>query len=278
LRQHVCGFCGRSLVHAKTDRELFMAIAHAMLGYWNMLRKGFQHRDISIGNVLLCEDPQTKRPLSQALGGLVLNLEELDTRKARLEKLITLLQRLKIDDKCRGFVIDGDLAVHLPEYFANTNPFKAASRSGTAEFMSRGLILAACENEPYLQSPVDDLFSYFFVSLWAVIYHREDSLGAPAGLTRLRESLIRSTDSRTAATSDVASHTKLKVDRYGQFLVSCQPFLKEWYDKLDMLRAKWMELLDSDPSKDTLAESFCDLYETGVVEYLELFIKVYGLA
>ncbi|KAF5365811.1 hypothetical protein D9757_012670 [Collybiopsis confluens] len=39
-----------------------VAIAHAQLGYYKMCQKGFQHRDISIGNVLIVDEPIETQP------------------------------------------------------------------------------------------------------------------------------------------------------------------------------------------------------------------------
>lgn len=47
---------------------------------------------------------------------------------------------------------------------------------GTQEFMSQALYAAMSHGWPYLQSPVDDLHSFFWVALWTVIYniHNEE--------------------------------------------------------------------------------------------------------
>ncbi|EIW80211.1 hypothetical protein CONPUDRAFT_137525 [Coniophora puteana RWD-64-598 SS2] len=274
LRQHVSSFCGRSLVHVKTPEELFNTIAHAMIGYWNMLRKGYQHRDISIGNMLRCETAQAKASLSEVLAIMLRDINISDSRKALLKKLKDLLERLKIDDQCKGFVIDGDLAINLREYFFDINLSEATSRSGTVEFMSEGLITSVKMKEPYLQSPVDDVFSFFYSALWAAVYNGDyNELGLPNGLDVLRQEIASET--RTRAVETVVERVALKANNYGDFLPKCQAFLRSWQAIIKRIVVDWAAIMDKDPEAGTLEEHFCTFYERSLLEYLELLIEMY---
>ncbi|KAF9643513.1 hypothetical protein BDM02DRAFT_3104306, partial [Thelephora ganbajun] len=53
---------GRSLVHPKTPWDLHIVVRHGMPGWLSRLLKGFLHRDISIGNVLMLDPPVTTKP------------------------------------------------------------------------------------------------------------------------------------------------------------------------------------------------------------------------
>ena len=84
------------------------------------LRKGFLHRDISIGNALMLEPPVKMGPfaeetLEQRMEQLCLQEEtKLDNYVALLKKMI---KELGPQDLCRGFFIDGDMAASLEDCF-----------------------------------------------------------------------------------------------------------------------------------------------------------------
>ena len=93
-----------------------------------MIQQGYQHRDISIGNILMLDEGvKTKAFEIINLGkditvdDITKKLEELKiTSHATSEwenRLITTLRELEITDMCHGFVIDGDMAIKIPVYF-----------------------------------------------------------------------------------------------------------------------------------------------------------------
>jgi hypothetical protein len=67
------------------------------------LFKGYQHRDISIANVLYLENAVEKKLLS----------EELQDAPA---ELVEIIDKLGIDKMCHGSIIDGELAIILEDY------------------------------------------------------------------------------------------------------------------------------------------------------------------
>jgi hypothetical protein len=79
-----------------------------------MIERGFQHRDISIGNVL-CVDPrrQTKSVFETFLDD--------DVSSEFQKHLKTQLEQSGVQDHCCGFMIDGDLSVRLKSYFMKTH-------------------------------------------------------------------------------------------------------------------------------------------------------------
>ena len=85
-----------------------------------MLREGFLHRDVSIGNTLMLDPPVTMklfeaRTIEQQMAQLSLQYEgELAKCADLLEDAIKNIGCL---DKCHGFLIDGDMAANLEGYF-----------------------------------------------------------------------------------------------------------------------------------------------------------------
>jgi hypothetical protein len=75
-----------------------------------LIEKGFQHRDISIGNVLWLDQPRTTQSVFETFEG--------DSAPADFEvDLKAQLQQSHVKDRCQGFVIDGDMAIELESYF-----------------------------------------------------------------------------------------------------------------------------------------------------------------
>jgi len=99
-----------------------VAPSYTLTGWLSMLRRGFLHRDISIGNVLMFDPPVTMKPFE------ALPIEQLTAQLSlgdagELRKYADLLEnvigKMDFSDKCHGFVIDGDIAASLEGYFTS---------------------------------------------------------------------------------------------------------------------------------------------------------------
>ncbi|KAJ3730947.1 hypothetical protein DFJ43DRAFT_1082166 [Lentinula guzmanii] len=156
-------------------RSLVQAVLHAHLGYYNMCQKNYQHRDISIGNVRMVDEPiKTER-------------FDIPNPNETQREILDLCSKLGLDDHCSGFVIDGDLAVDWGRHFTEEN---LATRSGTPEFMSSRLLNWVFRD--HVHSPVDDYWSFYFLTQWACAFHElptEDKPKNPDHLQQLRSEL-----------------------------------------------------------------------------------------
>ncbi|KAJ7726196.1 hypothetical protein B0H14DRAFT_2410483, partial [Mycena olivaceomarginata] len=74
---------------------------------------------------------------------------------------------------CKAILTDFDLSAYLQDYFLQTNALPGRYRlvQGTVEFMSVRLRAAFSASEPYLQSPLDDLWAFFYTAVWATLFH-----------------------------------------------------------------------------------------------------------
>ena len=85
-----------------------------------MLRKGFLHRDVSIGNTLMLDPSVTMKPFeTQTIEELMKHLSlqyegELDRYSNLLEHVI---KKMGFSGNCHGIIIDGDMAAKLEGYF-----------------------------------------------------------------------------------------------------------------------------------------------------------------
>ena len=88
-----------------------------------MLRRGFLHRDVSIGNTLMLDPPVTTKPfqawtIEEHMAHLTLQYEGELGELAECTKLLeVVIEKMGHSDKCHGFVIDGDMAAKLEGYF-----------------------------------------------------------------------------------------------------------------------------------------------------------------
>ena len=118
-------------------RDFFFPSCHltyVLIGWFNLIQKGYLHRDISIGNLVMMEDAVTteafrifkKEGLNATVENITRTFQELkidssNTNAAWEKKLSDTLQDLNITNKCHGFVIDGDMAIKMDDYFNREN-------------------------------------------------------------------------------------------------------------------------------------------------------------
>ena len=87
-----------------------VTVSHMQAGWLLILKKGFLHRDISIGNILTLRLPLKSCP-SELLTG---DKDDLDKLVKRLKEAV---KNVDLWEECYGFVIDGDMAASLEGYF-----------------------------------------------------------------------------------------------------------------------------------------------------------------
>jgi hypothetical protein len=145
--------------------------------------------------------------------------------------------------------------------------------------MSTDLLNALIDEEPYLQTPIDDLWSFYYVGQWAATYNNE-SLDTKK-ILRLRKNLVGTLNDREAATIKVTSRRGLKASDYGTFLANSQSVLAPWYSQLEELSIAWeKDTGDLKPETEDRYEVYYTLFKEytkrGVLEYLRLLVKEYS--
>ena len=111
-----CHFCSGFYL---TDR---------LIGWFNMIQKGYHHRDISIGNIVMVDEAikteifdiiktDTKQDDDATDIAEMFKALKIDPSATWDVKLLATLKDLDITDKCRGFLIDGDMAIKMAGYF-----------------------------------------------------------------------------------------------------------------------------------------------------------------
>ncbi|KIY61023.1 hypothetical protein CYLTODRAFT_460202 [Cylindrobasidium torrendii FP15055 ss-10] len=303
---------GHSLEQCEDAADLAISVGHALLGYLNALLKGWMHRDISIGNILRLVNEVDRKPF-QATSVIELlrentrdgsaeetadkseaitweYIDSLPSGDSQTEELVAnaksiglSLDTLNISDKCRAVWSDGDMAANMDGYFER--PRNKSEISGTIEFMSTKLRKCMNKDEPYIHTPLDDLYSFLYTMLWATLNNKgrlPDEKAEIGDELRWRQRL-RSTDefTRDGVVRDYMIEF-LKVGKYSPMVRSLQPFFAAWVPKLDQLYQEGRsaeDTLSSDEDADIVArgQAVFDMYKhlafCGVAEYFELVIK-----
>ncbi|KAJ6543851.1 hypothetical protein B0H19DRAFT_1308661 [Mycena capillaripes] len=287
---------GKSFLEAKSSYEICMALVHALLGWLSYYQSGFMHRDISIGNVLLVEgEAVSDRPFSiqaeistslwppapldattAALGNMA--IEESGTPSKFpahfAEEIRILVANLGIKDKFIAFTTDGDMAAKWKTYFDNQHNLE--TRSGTREFMSLQLQSAMETNATYIQSPIDDIQSFFWLAVWAVLFN--DKLQEPSSKeAQWRSSLISGDYEKKATfTSELAASDFER--GYSAVGTQLLPILQLWWSNLQTLFRDWRRVLNKVEYNEISQQEVSNFYKhhfhlyalRGVKEFLVL--------
>ncbi|KAH8087182.1 hypothetical protein BXZ70DRAFT_955894 [Cristinia sonorae] len=273
---------GDSLMSAQSSLELCDAIVDATLGWLGTFLRGYLQRDISTGNVLRVPTPREmprfelprmddEASLEAKLARLSLT-DKMESSEAYAKKIMDAVEALKVTTKGKGFMTDGDLCANMSTYFTQTHSSQAIS--GTAEFMSFCALDAIRFKRDYLQTPVDDLASLYWVGQWSVLFN-EHCQGDSEEEESMRSDAI---SYRAKVPQDIQSLN----DRQTQLLSTstvCQdwvPILSDWYQSVAKLESIWARTYDSlvmsrnGRNEDILRPLFNRFALRGVAEMLEV--------
>ncbi|KAJ6567310.1 hypothetical protein DFH09DRAFT_983916 [Mycena vulgaris] len=253
---------GHSLVNAKSSCELCMAFSHGLLGWLSLYQAGFLHRDIGIATVLLTTRESMSTPFD--VGGDILtavwpplsdsaslaatlNAMKIGDDSQSLAQIALKIKEIaaKLNDKvgteCTAFVTDGDMAAEWTTYFDDEHNLH--TRSGTEQFMSLPLQQAMTLGTPYLQSPIDDIESFFWLACWAVLFNRHTPTQdrSPFEIRWQRRLANGDYDSRSGVVHGISSD--VGAGKYSPVTKQLRPLLKEWWRLQDDLRADWQTVI-----------------------------------
>ena len=259
-----------------------------------MLREGFLHRDISIGNILMLDPPVTMNSFKvRAVGQLMTRFSlQYEGEFAKYANLLEdAIKKMDYLDKCHGFLIDGDMAAKLEGYFTVCDTGEVfvsiclVARGiqlmtfvqGTYEFMSGRLASTLRTANPYLHSPVDDLESFYYTAQWAAAFNdgasgrRHDGIG----IQHFRELIVGNQKDRAAIMVRDELFPRSAGMTYGPFFAQSLYLLTPWREKLAILIRDWIQLTETtvghnEDKDEFLGLDFLIYGYRGVAEYLEL--------
>ncbi|KAK6988837.1 hypothetical protein R3P38DRAFT_3442984 [Favolaschia claudopus] len=230
---------GMSLERCAGAEDLCESILHALLGWLASYERGWLQRDPSIGNILrLCHDrvqswgadttleEEGSEHLDKQLESFHLKSSTSVTlgtwdpkRASEVESAVIALGRPR---GCKAILTDFDLSACMQDYFTAARA-DARSLSGTVEFMSVRLRAALDASQPYLQSPLDDLWAFFYTTVWATLFHAQ------------RPSM----DLLPLSSQELAWRLHIFKDSSLRYFEPMAPVLKDWHSALDQMDDVW---------------------------------------
>ncbi|KZT39679.1 hypothetical protein SISSUDRAFT_984425 [Sistotremastrum suecicum HHB10207 ss-3] len=122
-------------------------------GHWNLFIDDWLHRDVSLGNVMLLEEPEEREPVYDFT-----DIKILETTQ----------------EKCIGMIIDGD---HAIIWWRRRGP-QAGHRSGTLPYLSLRLcrLWSAGQHTQLPHTALDDLESFIWVLMHVILMKIPSSL------------------------------------------------------------------------------------------------------
>jgi len=175
-----------------------------------------------------------------------------------------LVEKLGISDQYFSFVTDGDLSISWVNYWAVD---RRATKSGTPEFMSRALFDAVGD---YLHSPVDDLESCFWVSVWSVLFNKDNMEGQSLEETMITRELSGNRKDEAMGKFSVLSYDAEHSDITQRF----QSVILEWWEKVQERRKVWRSVVLRNKPQNAGEEYFLPYFHRfalqGVVDVLQV--------
>ena len=146
---------------------------------------------------------------------------------------------------------------------------------GTYEFMSDELQATLWSPHDYLHSPVDDLFSFYYTTQWAVAFNDGASGRRYQGrvIEEFREMITG--ELRSLATNVIRDQTR-EMEEYGPFFNQSLALLSPWITKLFGLQRDWVSVmveakgLKGVERGEYLGQKFLIYGYRGVEEYFKL--------
>ena len=128
--------------------------------------------------------------------------------------------------------------------------------------MSDDMLTAAEDFLDYLQSPLDDLYSFYYTMQWAAVLHDKEfaDKDIPYGLKKLRQKLSATQMDRLFVTHQITAPSSISPLEYGSVLTQCQPVLRAWYWKLQGIKEDWEKCQSKLSGQETNAEIYIPLF------------------
>nr|VWO96499.1 Uncharacterized protein [Ganoderma boninense] len=154
---------GRSVTHFRNTKELVMAFRDAIIGHRIAMTKGgILHRDISVGNILIVDNPASH----DRCCGFIHDFDYSSMSRVAPEDDVSSLSAAELD----SLLLADDFHDFLKE------------RTGTFLFMASELLTPSAD--PIIHAIPHDLESFYWVLLWVVLRHTQHVVTNMKGKSR----------------------------------------------------------------------------------------------
>jgi len=144
--------------------------------------------------------------------------------------------------------------------------------------MSDSLVRTLKSHRPYLHSPIDDLYSFYYTTQWAVAFNDGASEGKQDG-SEIREfrTMVAGKERAEAVMIALTKRPSLTTrEEYGLFFAQSLALLNPWWVRLAALNSEWDDVtrqakaLKGEDKEKYLGLNFLIFGYRGVGEYFEL--------
>ncbi|KAG6851586.1 hypothetical protein C0991_007903, partial [Blastosporella zonata] len=213
---------------------------------------GYLHRDVSIGNILKLKEPASREAFRVSTDKILAPLTELadtqpykdlqtsaDTLKSQIQKIRDWGESegsVEAQDR-KAILTDCDMAAEVIGYFSKGHD---GSISGTPAFMSTEARYAFEGGRAYVQSPIDDMESFYWTAVWATLNNTK-SLSTTKQEEKWKRWLATSNNDRRAVTQEIdkLAFLDLPERECSPFLAVMAPMLHKWWELLKNMNVKW---------------------------------------
>ncbi|KIY62848.1 hypothetical protein CYLTODRAFT_494370 [Cylindrobasidium torrendii FP15055 ss-10] len=248
------------------------------------------HRDIRLGNFLRLVDEVDHKPF--AAMGIQIELLSTGQNEAFTDNSSTrnsfdrpasvdaeevaeraLSDTLEISSEFRAAWIDADMTANLMNDFQQGSVYDNVP--GTEEFQSWAMQYAIEQKEPYAHSPLDDLHSFFWTTLWAIMNNKNQvSENKDESVWRRN---LRGTWSDREGVMFALSRRNMD-SSYSPMVVNMRSFMGAWKcrtdNQLKECHARAVKLFQSTVATgDDVLDMHTPLMLRGVADYFELVLK-----
>ncbi|KAK6971299.1 hypothetical protein R3P38DRAFT_3242763 [Favolaschia claudopus] len=184
---------------------------------------------------------------------------------------------LSVDPVAVSYLDRFDLSACMQDYFTAARA-DARSLSGTVEFMSVRLRAALDASQPYLQSPLDDLWAFFYTTVWATLFHAQRPSMDLLPLSSQELAWRLHVRSRSADEREGAIRAIIKVQdfqrQFPPILRTMAPVLKDWHSALDQMDDVWTaRQYQASTTGGVGLPDFNHLAYSGVLEFIGIITK-----
>ncbi|KAJ7163776.1 hypothetical protein C8R43DRAFT_988621 [Mycena crocata] len=257
---------GRPLIYAESSHELCMGLLDALLGWLSLHQFGFVHRDLSIANVLLTGSEPIGIPTNIPLcspgvkdylsANTTSGAPPADSPASRAQlpaEIAALLAQLPVMRRyAAAFLADGDIAIDWRTNLnwedactltARQRPF-SGSVLRTLQFVSLPLHRAMLRDLRHLQSPIDDIESFFWLLVWATLFNRHNPSSTRSKTEKEWQQWLDGADYKDKSTFTVElRRTQGSLSSITQELL---PLLHKWWFLQEELRSQWDKTIQPD--------------------------------
>lgn len=142
--------------------------------------------------------------------------------------------------------------------------------------MSTASLLAIRKGTTYLQSPLDDLYSFFWTAVWATLFNPKGARSTDEILWR--EDMRGTYSVRDAIATEMRDKAIVASAEHSRIVTDMLPIFGDWWIALDAMRVEWLKFAVHAPTAENESSRFYlpqfnTFAHRGVVKFAQIVHK-----